>query len=873
MTEGHGRTTWVVSLFLISICMPFVSASGGGLLLSGDSFSVVGDQQVGAGDINISVDIVAHSTNSNGFLEMTFIAEDSTPLASDNRSISLSVDQSSTEIFDVGSVPIGTHTLTLQLWGDVGVEFENNLTQIQVFVQKLSPANVSIESSSGWEITPVNAETGEASGNATLRDGDHAWVVAEFSNTGDVNWSGDAVLRIDDYDVLPVDIQGLSTIAFNFSVAHSTTGALVEGTWSFIIELWDESGNGTPVYSDSLVVNIGPPPLPRPTITMTPEFSDPSLGTTINWTIQVDNTGESTFLGTISCSFPSGVNVLNESTTIQSNANQSWNVSLNVRPGTIDCNLTGTQRLHDDATTSATHSYDMSAAHLMRAGGDGLTVTGGPFHVGDPIPLAILIHNGGDFSGTGDLEIREGDSGGSNMGSWTSLESRTLEVGSSLELGSEHTSTVAGERQIEWRIVSTDSLVAADLAGSISLTIQSSQSLEATISSLGWTLDAGLSVEITTTLSPGESRLVSLEVGTSGSSGDATQISIEILLSPGQRTLTYNLGHPSPSSNAWVTLTPMGWLSSSIAEDQVTLIRPAPRTSVTIDSINPEYPVQGEQATIFFSLHNEGGGDTSAGYIMLIDLKRDGEILWPLTGTDEVAAISSGESYSDSFTLPHWPEGSSVDLNLVWYTPETEGQSCTENCTFLSESGESAEESASIEWMSIVYGSLAGLFIGLVTRTVMRARAGVPILSRRERGERTAKPKKSQAKSVDKKIEVACPYCDQRLRVPATYSGTARCPACAQTFPVEATEEEIAEESPSLDDENEEVEEEVTESIEDGVEAEPEPITSSDEKESSSSDDVIRCPDCEQKLKVPYDRRPVRARCPACKCEFRALKE
>ncbi|MED5486836.1 MAG: hypothetical protein VYB40_03940, partial [Candidatus Thermoplasmatota archaeon] len=54
-----------------------------------------------------------------------------------------------------------------------------------------------------------------------------------------------------------------------------------------------------------------------------------------------------------------------------------------------------------------------------------------------------------------------------------------------------------------------------------------------------------------------------------------------------------------------------------------------------------------------------------------------------------------------------------------------------------------------------------------------------------------------------------------------------------------------------------------------GVEAER---AEDNEKESSSTDDIIRCPDCSQKLKVPYDRRPIRARCPACRCEFRALR-
>ena len=170
--------------------------------------------------------------------------------------------------------------------------------------------------------------------------------------------------------------------------------------------------------------------------------------------------------------------------------------------------------------------------------------------------------------------------------------------------------------------------------------------------------------------------------------------------------------------------------------------------------------------------------------------------------------------------------------------------------------------------MSIVYGSLAGLFIGLVTRTVMRARAGVPLLSRRERGERKEKPKKSLTKTAEEKVEVACPACDQRLRVPATYSGSARCPACAQTFPVEASVEELPPEV-----EEEEPVEEPPEPIEQESEQEPEPVRTDGEKTSSSSDDVIHCPDCEQKLKVPYNRRPVRARCPACKCEFRALQE
>ena len=859
MTKGHGYSLGVFSLLLLSTCIPLVSASGSGLLMSGDSFTISGDQEVGSGDINISIDIVAHGISSNGSIEMTFTAEDSTPLASDNRSISLSAGESSTETFDISGVPIGTHTLTLQLWGDVGISFENNVSQIQLFVQKLSPANASIESNGTWLVTPINSQTGEESGNSTIRDGDQAWLIAMVSNSGDVPWQGNSTISVDGVPLSTqqTTIDGLTTTSLNFTI-----GPLFEGTSSILVELLEDQSL---IDSAAMGVDIGPPPLPRPILSMVTNHTNPDLGDSINWSISVDNTGESTMSGIIQCSFPSGVEILNQSITIPPLTNQTWVLSIDVRPGELFCITSSNSRIHTDSVTSTSNIYDMSAGHLMRAGSDGLTVTGGPFHVGDSAPLAILIHNGGDFSGTGSLEVREGDSEGGEFSNWSSLETRTLEVGSSLELGSEYTTLVHGERTIEWRIVSQDSLVASDLSGSMSLNIQPSQSLDLSIISNHWTLEEGLSIEVTTTLSAGESRLVLLEAGTSGASGELTQISTEIFLSPGQRTLTYDLGHPFSSSDAWVELTPISWMSSTIAQDQITLVHPNPVVSVVIHSVSPTTPVPGEPATISYSLINEGNADTLTGDLMLIDMKRDGEVLWPKSGTEPVGSVSSGENHSGTISLEQWPEGSVVDVSLIWHTSNTDA---TGVASFLSQAEDSTEAESTIDWMSIVYGSLAGLFIGLVTRTVMRARAGVPLLSRRERGERKSKPKKSPSKVAEEKVEVACPACDQRLRVPASYSGSARCPACAQTFPVEASEEE-----PLSEIEEEVPIEETVEPVEQESEHDPEPVLVEQEKTSSSSDDVIRCPDCEQKLKVPYNRRPVRARCPACKCEFRALQE
>ncbi|MDG1525076.1 MAG: hypothetical protein P8Q90_03290 [Candidatus Thalassarchaeaceae archaeon] len=858
MTKGHGRGIGVVSLLLVSIFAPLAMASGGGLLLAGDSFSITGDQDVGVGDINISIDVVAHDVNSNGFIEISFTAGDNTLLASDNRSISLSAGQSSTEHFNVSAVPIGTHVLTLELWGDVGIGFENNVSSIQVFVQKLAPANISIDTSNSWIIVPVDSQTGMASGNSTLRNGDDAWVMASVTNSGDVPWQGNASISDinTSYPGTQISVGGQATSVMNFTI-----GPLFEGTSQITIDLQD--GQNT-IDSDSISLSIGPPPLPRPSLFLSPEIADPVLGTSINWAVMVENSGESAYNGSISCSFPSGLIILNESISIQSESNQSWMLNIDVRPGELGCTLLSSDRIHNDSVTSESHVYDMSAGHLMRAGSDGLTVTGGPFHVGDSAPLAILIHNGGDYSGVGTLEVREGDSEGNNMGAWSSLESRTLEVGSSLELGAQYLVNTSGVRQIEWRIISPDSLVASDLSGSISLNIQSSQSLGVGISSVVWSLDTGLFIEFTTMLSFGESRIVLLEVGTSGSAGSSTQISTEILLSPGQRTLTYNLGHPTSSSDAWVELTPISWASLTDAVDQTPLIHPNPVTSVVIDFVSPSPPIPGEPATISYTLVNQGNSETLPGNIMVIDMKRDGQVLWPQSGVHAVSAVGPGENYTSTINLDVWPDGSVVDLSLIWHTSNSDS---TGTASFLSQVDESNEADTAIDVMSIVYGTLAGLMIGLITRTAMRARAGVPLLSRRERGERTSNPKKSIDKTVVEKVEVACPACDQRLRVPSTYSGSARCPACTQMFPVEATQEEVSE---SLEMGEEELDDDVDLNL---PEVESTPIVSANaEKSSSSNDDIIRCPDCEQKLKVPFDRRPVRARCPACKCEFRALQ-
>ncbi len=68
---------------------------------------------------------------------------------------------------------------------------------------------------------------------------------------------------------------------------------------------------------------------------------------------------------------------------------------------------------------------------------------------------------------------------------------------------------------------------------------------------------------------------------------------------------------------------------------------------------------------------------------------------------------------------------------------------------------------------------------------------------------------------------------------------------------------------------------------EDDDDSEEPSIGESDSKEeieteqlwSSSKDDILACPKCARKLKVPYERRPAKAKCPACQTIFEARAE
>jgi len=211
-------------------------------------------------------------------------------------------------------------------------------------------------------------------------------------------------------------------------------------------------------------------------------------------------------------------------------------------------------------------------------------------------------------------------------------------------------------------------------------------------------------------------------------------------------------------------------------------------------------------------------------------------------------------------SIASWPDSKVVEVEIIWITS---GQ--TESRLLEIESFADAESGAELPFdlSAAIYGAISGLvlvmFILVLYRTVSESVADTGTSRfnrlREARGER----KKAAAAT---KREIPCPECDQRLSIPSTHAGAVKCPACTTRFSVDA----VAGATPTPD---------AVASSEMSQMPSPQSVPAPEPAPEQPLDDVARsmvdllsCPSCDQTLKVPVERRPVKARCPACRSEF-----
>ena len=475
------------------------------------------------------------------------------------------------------------------------------------------------------------------------------------------------------------------------------------------------------------------------------------------------------------------------------------------------------------------------------AGSSDIAVTGEPVHVGDELTASILVNNQGSNSGSVRLVLS--DLTGSNL---SVGEEVAISPGSSREVSAPLVPASSGALELNWEVMSDDGGVSAELNGSFDVQVYESQTLGLSFDSVEWTLSHGLYCELSASLSDAKQRDVNISVSLV-SQGVVEEVQrFGITLDPGLRALSLDLGQPD-ADHVLVTLEPDGWTPSNSVANltwQTSVTAPSISPSVSIGAHEPDNPGIGDYLNLPYWLNNSGDSATLPGVLRVVSTS-DGMVLAQIT----VSAVSAGGSSSGVLSIGPWPDSRMVEADVAWMM---DGATTSVPLTVFSQSKSGGSWELPFDVMAAVYGAFMGLAVVLVGMIVWRS-----VSERTPSTEADSKVLREsritrRLERAPQKREVKCPSCEQRLSIPVEHTGSVRCPACTTQFSAGDVEkdEEAIEQDPGEDA-----------SVDSSVTSEP---------VAKSLEEILSCPQCDQKLRIPIERRPVRSRCPACRTEFMA---
>ena len=479
--------------------------------------------------------------------------------------------------------------------------------------------------------------------------------------------------------------------------------------------------------------------------------------------------------------------------------------------------------------------------NLTAAGSSEIALIGEPAHVGDSLSASILVHNQGQNPEYVSLELTPYNS--------DTIQGQPILIypGSSREVSASFTPSSSGSINLDWKVHSSNGGVARELNGSTIIEVLEPQSTQIVVDSLEWTLVDGLNSEISVYLSDGRSRVVEIEVAIIYQTIETNLQNFEFTMDPGRREINLALGNPSADSLI-IRVNSVTWTPAEEIEIQTSLIPPVLDLEISSEGVSTA-PQVGESVKIPFSLINNGNTPTLPGEVRIV---RNSDRM--ILDTISTNSVEPERTFSGEFTIEQWPNSKVVDVEIIWLT-----SGLTESILLEIETYTDTDTEAEFPFdlVAAIYGTVTGLvlvmFILVLYRTVSESveDTGKSRFNRL----RKARGEKKKAAAVEKR-EIPCPECDQRLNIPSTHSGAVKCPACTARFMVEAIDSE---------DEESILEEEINQPKTDSSQPKnPQEVIA------RSMIDLLSCPSCDQSLKVPIERRPVKARCPACRSEFLA---
>ena len=471
----------------------------------------------------------------------------------------------------------------------------------------------------------------------------------------------------------------------------------------------------------------------------------------------------------------------------------------------------------------------VNTADSVSPSGD-LILRDGPWHVGDEIEFSILVHNSDSELITAflSIEINGETSNSSNV---------IIDSGNSMELISFFEAQNSGVFAVNWSVFDSNN-TSVLFSGTSEVIISKQQSLFAEIYSLSYDYNEGYSINWGANLSEGKSRLISSKIYFVTNDGLILASEMDMSLEPGLRTLTTEVGiAPKGTYKVEIVLQPLNWNPLNFAFDEENIESEISGLSLEIiSSPSPEFPTLGDTVTVGLELINNGPLKTGSGRLIAVDGQK--RVLAEI----DVPAINSNSERQIELRINEWMSISTTTLEIIWLMDEYVTKTNLE--VISSNSGEVSEDTDfSINWMGMVMGLVIALLIIFSIR-IVSAKNQAENTETRTYSERN---KKVEEKSETEKRTVDCPSCPKQLQVPFDYSGQVKCPSCLEQF---STKNESKEKS---------TEEELE--IEDK------------ELFASSDNDIVECPKCDQVLRVPYEKRPAKARCPACKCIFNAIAD
>ena len=744
-----------------------VQASGGSVLIDEASFGLVDYQQVvdenlsftaelhemDAGQANVSLLVIVSS------MEGIELSNTTVPLdefsASEQRNVSLTVE----------NLSYGYSNISVLLEGDYGAESPTHTASISRVIQRLRPLSITIAGTASITAEGLDG-LGSSTGNLTLHDGDYVRIQAPIINEGDVAWMGDVHGTFSNAGVSEqIHLENLSVNPMSSTIAvFEPADQLQEGTLSWTLYLSGALGDAREGHQRNGSYQVQPPPLPVMSGEITSNADEVNAGDELQLNYQLWNNGTVGFSGSVQCQ-QDGTFHLNQSATVSPGASQNFSFAMVAKPLVMSCDVSGS-RVDAASMLPSLLAVEMPSAAFESAGSTTPSLSGGPWHKGDNVQANLLMRNTGDLPGRVRLVLQHSDV--KSEGDWIDLED-----GSAGEISASFTLTSTGSVPLEWKIESDNGLVNAPSNGSVPLNVAMQQSVHIDLDDLEWSATDGVTFNARFTLDAGKSRDVLVQMGYETS--DSTIFIREqiMTLEQGSRYEAVNFGHID-AEKVVIQLSPVNWL---IGPGPLSLTSTLPDSDtqyrLEIGQVtSPIRPVQGDSVAVTVNFAQSGPVGDGQGDLRLVDSY--GSILATIT-----SPVWNGDDAVSSSVDVVWPKGSTVIIQAIW---QIDGQIISSQTSFTS--GQVTEETGmDLPIGALIWGIVAGAGVSLVLRLRYRSDATAEKPSKTVQQGSSSSPAAPHEK--EEKKEVACPVCERRLRVPLSYSGSVGCPDCSHKFKVE----------------------------------------------------------------------------------------